>query len=226
MPLLVALGFEGPGGSPTLNFDRIENWAIIAGAVVIGACIVMATIVTVRGAMHRHRVRLALREEERLDRTLPTLRDTRYFLSRFLLQSDVSPPELVAAFVRHGFGVQESPKADVGQALPAADQVTRERVEGLLSTALAAARRREQAHALIVRIERLDDPDGWAPGEYAGALANIDASRGVLQTHTRSLNHAMEAIEAEVRSVDERISALERRLELIRAEIARHFARK
>ena len=77
----------------------------------------------------------------------------------------------------------------------------------------------------ISRIERLEDPEGWVPGEYAAALSNIDATRAYLERQTGALKESKAAIEAEKTSLDRTIATKQARLSQVQSKIKNLIAR-
>lgn len=99
------------------------------------------------------------------------------------------------------------------------DQATRLRLEQLIGKIVRAEKDRNHNLHLISRIERLEALDEWTPGEYATALANIEATRLELDLQTRTIDETLEAIKSEIANLSRTIASMQNRDIQLRNEL-------
>ena len=78
--LTVWLGIWGP-----LDLSRLEKWQTLTGSILAIGGVVLTAIVAVRNVRRQIRVNILSREEDRIERLLPGLREAVDFASVFLL---------------------------------------------------------------------------------------------------------------------------------------------
>ncbi|MBR1092269.1 hypothetical protein JQ621_32895 [Bradyrhizobium manausense] len=218
--LLIALTGDWLELFRRLSFYRLDNWAVIGAAGIIALGIVGAAVLISNRMLRRHRISTLLREEVRLEQELPAWRDAHDFLARFKRTNEATEVTTAETFIENGFGgAAASQQVDLAGILPSLNGAIRARLGTLLREAFEAAQKRDQTSRLISRIERLEAPEEWAPGEYALALANIETARADLPKLTRELTRAMDAIERETKSLRRDIASKEERLVLIQRQL-------
>jgi hypothetical protein len=134
--IAAALGIFGP-----FDLEKIKGWQTLIAAGVAGIGVVLTATVAVRNVTRQIRIGILGREEDRIERELPGLRNARYFCSGFLIHRVTkSFYGITNALADEGFGVKEStPQKDVLNALPNTDQATRQIVETRLQSCFRLA---------------------------------------------------------------------------------------
>ena len=87
------LGLLGP-----LDLSTVQNWPTLISALVTAIGIMVAAAIAVRNVKRQIRINILSREEDRIERHLPGLRDARYFLSGFLTYRVSYPDHLMETF--------------------------------------------------------------------------------------------------------------------------------
>ena len=81
--IAVWLGLFGP-----LNLAAIEKWQTLVSASVAAMGIAVAALIAVRNVSRQIRINILLREEDRIEKHLPGLRDASLYLARLSAKCD------------------------------------------------------------------------------------------------------------------------------------------
>jgi len=215
------LGVFGP-----IDFTKIEKWQTLIAACVAAVGIGVTAYVAVRNVTKQIRVGILSREEDRIERELPGLRDARNFCAKFVPYKIVQAFfGITQAFIDEGIGVVGSSfQDDVIKALPNTDPATRFRVQGRLGNAFTNASHAQSLMASITRTrENLGGREQWAPGEWDKANAEIERDHKLFAAVSDAYRKSMDEIEAEIADIDRKIALYEARLVRIRKEIEAYF---
>jgi hypothetical protein len=219
--IAVWLGVSGP-----LNLSALQTWqTLIVGILALLGVGATATI-AVRNVTRQIRISILSREEDRIERELPGLRDARYFCSRFLyFRVTNSYVGITQAFADEGFGVPDSTlQKDVQNALPDTDPATCHRVQRKLAACFRWARNAEMTRVQITADrERIANPEEWAPGEIVKVEADIEATLTIFNTAVGKYSEAMDELEDEIVAINRKIALYETRRSRIRKEVEEYF---
>lgn len=167
------------------------------------------------------------REEGRIEEALPGLRDAVQFASGFLIYRTLQGFDgVVEAFQSDGFGVLGSTYSkDVESALPSTDGATRLRVEHALYKCYRWAMHTEATmQGIRIGTAQIANPSEWDPDALGQKRAEIDEHRAKFPQYRDQFGKAMDALEAEILSIRNKIDLYERRLNRIRGQIEAFFA--
>jgi hypothetical protein len=215
--LAVWLGILGP-----VDLSHLRDWQTLISAAVAAIGIYFA----VRNVSRQIRINILLREEDRLDKQLPGLRNAVHFLEPFLIFKSVTAFHgATGEFARLGFGKAGStPEKDVEKALPSTDDATRAKVLDFLMEAYRLAQAAQGTRALKEIMERtMGDPAQWDPRELQKQRAEITGAEMKFVGQRAKFSDQMERVAALVDTINHVIRRYERRRIRIRAEIERYF---
>lgn len=214
--IAVWLGVFGP-----LNLAAIEKWQTLVAAGVAAAGIAVAALMAVRNVSRQIRVNILLREEDRIEKQLPGLREAASYLADISHRCGHGKVfEGVHEAVAKDF--KSSPQKTIETALPQTDPIIRKTVEALVFRCYNLAWAAEAALRRANR--RLEPPEKWAAGEYDKAVAELFNDTERLEEATKNLGAGLRDIAAEIRALGAKADSYERRLTHIRSEIERYFA--
>jgi hypothetical protein len=215
------IGILGP-----LDLSRLQAWQTsIVGISALCGVLFTATV-AVRNVSRQIRINILSREEDRIERMLPGLREADTFASGFLqyriTQGFVG---IVDAFRTDGFGVQGSTyQKDVMKALPYTDGATRRRVEQLLYVCFRWAIHAESGRQSVeTKSAHTRDHAQWVPSELKKALADLDEARKFYSQARDQFRLSMDGLEAGIIAIRKSVNLYETRLLRIRREIEVYF---
>ena len=218
--ICVWLGVAGP-----IDISKLQNWQTLLGSVIGGAIAATGILIAVRNVGRQIRVGILTREEDRIDRELPGLRDARRFcLSFTVFGATQSFHGFNKAFGDNGFGIAGStlPK-DIENALPNTDASTRLSVLNVLRDVFIAG---WQAQVLMEQLmadrDRSTAP-AWAPEVLRQLQAEMTVLRAAFSQSSNLFRERMAALDAFILQIDERTQLYERRRARIRKEIETFF---
>jgi hypothetical protein len=207
----------------------LEIWGPIDFSPAI-ATIVLASIgivAAVYNVSRQIRINILVREEDRIEKQLPGLRNAVNFLEPFTELGAVDAfYAITPEFGRRGFGTGSgsTPEKDVEKALPATDDATRSTVLDVLLKAFGSATAAQGSRGLIDQLERnIGDPASWAAGELRKARDEIEGAGRLFEQQRATFRTSMDRLKAEIALINDRIARYERRRRRIRAEIERYF---
>ena len=180
----------------------------------------------VRNVSRQIMINILLREEDRLDKQLPGLRNAVNYFEPFLIFRSVTAFHGTGTeFARLGFGKGGStPEKDVMQALPVTDDATRTKVLDSLLEALRRARTAERTREFKEMMERtMGDPAEWAPSELQKLRSEITGAEMLFVRQRAEFSDQMERVAALVDEINRVIARYERRRVQIRKEVERYF---
>jgi hypothetical protein len=215
--LTVWLGILGP-----VNLSSVKEWQTLISAAVAAVGIYFA----VRNVSRQIRINILLREEDRLDKHLPGLRNAVNFLEPFLIFTSVTAFHGTSGeFARLGFGKAGStPEKDVEKALPVTDDATRAKVLDSLFEALRRARTAEGTRELKEMMERtMGDPAQWEPNELKKHRSEITGAEMRFVRQRAEFSDQMERVVKLIDDIKRIIARYERRRVQIRREVERYF---
>jgi hypothetical protein len=215
--LTVWLGILGP-----VNISSVEHWQTLIAAAVAGLGIYFA----VRNVSRQIRINILLREEDRLDKHLPGLRNAVNFLEPFLIFRSVTAFHgTTGEFARLGFGGAGSTmEKDVEKALPVTDDATRAKVLDHLFEAYRRALTAEGTRALKEELERTNvDVFQWDPNEVKKLRGEITGAQMRFVRERAEFSDQMEKVATLVDDIKSNITRYERRRVQIRREVERYF---
>jgi hypothetical protein len=201
---------------------HLKDWQTLIAAGVAG----VGVIVAARNVTRQIRIGILGREEDRIERELPGLRDARYFCSGFLtFRVTQSFYGITDAFAKEGFGLQGSTQTEeILKALPNTDQATRHIVQTRLLRCFRMAFYAEGAmNATKTLTDRIGDPSQWAHGELDKVHEQIHQMRERFNDMRERFSKAMDQLEEAIRSFDRKIELYEARSARIRKEIEAYF---
>jgi hypothetical protein len=215
--LTVWLGIIGP-----VDVSHLKDWQTLISAVVAAVGIYFA----VRNVSRQIRINILLREEDRIDKQLPGLRNAVNFIEPFLIYRAVRAFHgTTGEFARLGFGKAGSTlEEDVETALPATDDATRARVLECLFEAYRLAGAAEGTRELKEMMEStMGDPTQWESSELQKRRAEITGAEMLFVRKRAEFTDQMDRVAALVDTIKRVIARYERRRIRIRAEIERYF---
>jgi hypothetical protein len=219
--IAAALGIFGP-----FDLEKMRGWQTLIAAAIAAAVGGFGAYVAVRNVKRQIRIGILGREEDRIERELPGLRDARDFCSRFLIYRVIESFDgITDAFADDGYGVKEStPQEDVLKALPNTDQATRQIVETRLQSCFRWAFHADRAfRAIKSRTEDTREPNLWAPGELDKVQLQIQQARAHFTEMDEGFRKSIDQLEDTVRSLGRKIGQYEARSARIRKEIEAYF---
>jgi hypothetical protein len=221
--ITVWLGIWGP-----LDLSRIGKWQTLTGSILAIGGVVATAIVAVRNVKHQIRVNILSREEDRIERMLPGLREAVDFASVFLLHRVFQGFfGIVEAFQSDGFGIAGSTfQKDVHKALPSTDGATRRSIEQRVYKCFNWGRIAENA-ARVIRAWTAEtaNRDEWEPLAFEERRAEIDRHRELFAQARVQFGVAMDELEAEIKGIRAKIDLYEARSRSIRRELETYFGR-
>jgi hypothetical protein len=218
---LIQAGREG-GRSDWLGFAG----AIIGSSftsIVAGAAIYFAS----RSIRQQITAALLSREEDRIERDLPGLRDARNYLNRFV--ATFSPVtaffEIGPELNRLGIGLPNSTLTqDVKRLLPGTHDATLIQVQRFLGNAQSAVLAAQNARHSFQHFENnVGDPAHWDPAALAAHRTEIANIRRAFDQHRADFRNELEAILAYIDGLGSKIELYEHRLIQIRRELNEFF---
>lgn len=223
MMIAVGLGICGP-----LDLSRIEKWQTLTGSILAICGVVLTAVIAVGNVKRQIRVNVLSREEDRIERSLPGLREAEYFAGGFLTYR-VSQAfwGITEVFQKDGFGVRGSTfQKDVQTALPNTDGASRRSVEQRLYKCFDWARIAENAYrAMRAGNEQTSNQDEWEPSALEGKLAEIEGQRQLFLQARGQFGVAMDELEAEIHRIRAKIDLYEDRSRRIRQELEEYFGK-
>jgi hypothetical protein len=215
--LTAGLGIFGP-----VDVSQLKDWLALISAAVAAVGIYFA----VRNVSRQIRINILLREEDRIDKQLPGLRNAVNFLEPFLVYRSVTAFHgTTSEFGRLGFGKPGSTlEKDIEKALPVTDDATRARVLGCLFKAYGLAQVAEGTRQLKEMMENTrGEPTQWEPAELKKRDVEITGATMMFVQQRAEFSNQMEHAVALVADMNREIARYEKRRVRIRAEIERYF---
>jgi hypothetical protein len=215
------LGLWGP-----LNLSPIREWQTLVASFLAICGVGFTAFIAVQNVTRQLKINVYSREEDRIERMLPGLREAEYFASGFLqyrvTQSFIG---IVEAFRSDGFGIAHSTyQKDIEKALPNTDGATRRTVERRLYSCFRWAGHTEgAAQAIRSGIAQTSNALEWEPSELEKKRAEIDVHRKNFPRYRQQFANAMDQLEAEILNIRKKIEIYENRVVRIREELERYF---
>lgn len=219
--ILVAwLGISGP-----IDATKVEHWQTLIAAAVTAIGIIVAAYISVRNVTKQIRISILSREEDRIERELPGLREARYFCSGFLSYRVTRTFHgLADAFRNDGFG-GSAPHKDIEIALPHTDQATRQLVQIRLNRCFRLGLAAESMmKTLISKRESIRFPPEWEPDSLRQVQDAIRELEKLFSGVAAEFEKSMNDLENTVGDFDQKIALYEQRSARIRKEIAVYFS--
>ncbi len=216
------LGVWGP-----LNWSSIKEWQTLFASLLAIGGVGFTAFVAVQNVTRQLKINVYSREEDRIERMLPGLREAEYFASGFLqyrvTQSFIG---IVEAFRSGGFGIAHSTyQKDIEKALPNTDGATRRTVERRLYSCFRWAGHTEAAaQAIRQGVAQTSNPSEWEPTELEKKRAEIDGHRENFGRYRVQFANSMDELEAEILNIRRKIELYENRVTKIREVLERYFA--
>jgi hypothetical protein len=215
------LGVWGP-----LDLSSIKEWQTLVASLLAICGVGFTAFIAVQNVTRQIKINIYSREEDRIERMLPGLREAEYFASG-ILQHRVTQSFIgvVEAFRSDGFGIAHSTyQKDVEKALPNTDGATRRTVERRLYSCFRWAVHTEgAAQAIRQGAAQTSNPSEWEPSELEKKRADIDTHRENFGRYRVQFAHSMDALEAEILTIRRKIELYENRVARIRDELERYF---
>jgi hypothetical protein len=212
------LGIFGP-----LDLTGLKNWQTLISAIVAAAGIAAAAY----NVSRQIRINILVREEDRIEKQLPGLRNAVNFLRSFVtsFRQITAFYRMTSEFARHGFGTAGSTfEKDIEKALPLTDDATRSTALCLLMQAYSAASSAQGSRGLIEQLEdSIRDPSQWAPGEVDKVRNEIAGARREFESQRDKFRNCIDNLNAEVDAIEQKIVRYDRRKKRIRSEVERYF---
>ena len=210
--LTVWLGVWGP-----IDLTKIKEWQPLTSAAVAAVGITITAIIAVRNVTRQIRISILSREEDRIEKEAPGLRDARNFLSSFLhLRSVATFLDKTDTFRRDGFGIVGSTfQKDVLLALPNTDRATRLQIERRLVKVFSLARAAEAIERKIKQSKEM--------ATLQSSQLDRERDEQIARRGATAYLEGMSEIEAEIHNIDRKIARYEVRSNLIRNEIEAYF---
>lgn len=169
--------------------------------------------------LRQMRINLISREEDRIERTLPGLRDARAYLYDLMIRLRPIEPSMFDDAIVY-IGINEIAAIDgvVERSLPRADDRVRQVVVNALYGIAAAAFAIRAARRHVIDVSRLrTEGDDLGTAQYKNAVGNFEAQIERAKHYISELRSDADALHAQV-------IMLERRLPRFREELERYFA--
>jgi hypothetical protein len=205
-----------------------SDWLGFAGAIIAATLTSVVAVAAIYFATKQIRINVLLREEDRIDKLLPGLRNAINFIEPFLdLKALTTMNGAVSGFQLLGFGANGSTlEKDIERALPATDDATRAEVLSGLHRAYGLARAAEGSRTFKETLEATrdaDPPSAWAPGHYEKLNREIAQAASKFEAHRSQFANYMDELFALSLRCRQRIERYERRRIHIRTEIEEYF---
>lgn len=218
--LAVWLGLFGP-----LDPSKVQLWQPLIAAGIAAAGVAFTAYVAVRNVSKQVRINILGREEDRIARELPGLRDALAFCECFDFIDESYFPNATSFFLERRIGLPDSHiDRDVANALPFTDAATRLRLErltqNLWSCATNAEWHLEHIRRLNSEISVLDAAATEASKEFEEKIAD---QRVTLDDFRGRFWDSKKEFDAEVAAINRKIEIYELRLVRIRQEIEVYF---
>lgn len=176
-----------------------KTWLTFGGSLISGACAIIAVVVATRNVNRQLRINLISREEERIERQLPRLRELQLFFSTLQSLAASGHPDTVLSQIEREYGL--------GPGIRTADKLV----------PLLPLSDQQDRNLAIYHVDRLR----ITCSRLISASQNKRAEAGSLEKLFEYLCHAIARDETAVGS---KIFAYEGRLSVFRRELEAHFA--
>jgi hypothetical protein len=215
------IGLFGP-----LDFSKIKEWQTLAAAIIAATGVLLTALVAVGNVSKQVRINILGREEDRIQRELPGLRDAVIFYNRFVFIRHEGFLSNVTVFFRErGISLPNSTiEKDIIDALPNTDVATRLRVRILTTTMVRFAGNVESALRRIPQMEsEISLLKDSAPEDAKRLEEKIESERQRLRILKQRVSSAMDELEEDRRAIQSKIELYDKRLVRIRREVEAYF---
>lgn len=228
LTVLVTVGAPIAASHTTLE---LKDWLGFAGNILGGLFTLIAAYIAWRAVQpqivaQRDATMLGLlsREEDRIERMLPGLRDAESFASDFLQYKVTHTFQgIVEALQGEGLSGSNFQK-DIEKALPNTDGVTRRRIESKLYQIYRWALHAETSwKGSREAIRETSNPTVWDPSALEQNRAEINRLQDLFRQSREKFGLAMDELENEIRSIRSQREIYEARLVRIRQELENYF---
>jgi hypothetical protein len=206
---------------------KAADWIGFSGSILTTGVAGAAIYYAWKGIIRQLRISLISREEDRIERELPGLRDANDRLRKIRARLSSTPPgseEILASF---NLGKSTwSIVQEIEQAFPFTDDRTRRRLAELFSNYLPALSQAEVVYGRWIEAEnRKHHIKDFDPSTHEEIIENAQYLSGDWERRVNHLHAIREELEQFNAEISERVQILERTLPRFRAEIEGFFNR-
>ncbi|MGJ4947473.1 hypothetical protein [Bradyrhizobium sp. HKCCYLS20291] len=229
LTVLVTVGAPVAASRTTLE---LKDWLGFAGNILSALVTLIAAYVAWRAVQAQigtqrdaNLLGVLFREEDRIERILPGLRDAEFYASGFLhYRVAKTYYGMVEALKGEGLSGANFQK-DVEKALPNTDGATRRRIESKLYPLYRWAWHAQKSFEAIREGDKHTwNPEEWDPEALKEKRVALDKVRELFNQSRQKFSSAIDELENEIRSIRVEREAYEARLALIRQKINGYFA--